>query len=105
MRRLRDVVNRLDRTLVAGVLLSIGALLPCACFSKVATIRCFEWAESEECPTREDALATELDDVDEVTSDGTYWPAHGYTVNGVEIPIAAECCYEVEVTTRTTELH
>lgn len=105
MGRLPDVVHRLAPTLAVVALCFVVALFVGACFSRVETLRCFAWSESEVCPTREEALATQLDDVDEVTSDGTYWPAHAYTVDGAEIPIAAECCYEVEVTQHTTELH
>lgn len=76
-----------------------------ACCNDVEATRCFEWAESETCPSPEEAAAKELADVDAVTSDGTYWPAHAYTVDGVEIPIAATCCYETRVEQCTTELH
>ncbi|MFO0619044.1 MAG: hypothetical protein U0414_41025 [Polyangiaceae bacterium] len=74
------------------------ALLVGACCSETEETRCFPWPSEAECPTRAEAEADPLKDVDEVTSDATYWPAHAYDVDGTRVTVAAECCYEVIVT-------
>lgn len=90
------------------LLLVLGApLLASACCNTVEAVGCFAWpdGESAPCPTREEALASQLADYDAVVSDGTFWPAHEYTVDGEVTMIAAECCYDVQAEQCTTELH
>jgi hypothetical protein len=90
----------------AWIYAALLAVASSGCCSDVDETICFDWSKSTICPSREEAASgLHLTPEDEVTSDGVFWPSHEYSVDGKTIVAPAECCYDVTVTSCTTELH
>lgn len=75
------------------------------CCNDVESTQCFDWSEPTVCPDRATAKAKLDDDGLTLTSDGTFWPAHEYEINGMKTTEPAACCYEAVSEVCTTELH
>lgn len=90
----------------AALLAAAGLIAGCC--NDVTDTQCFNWEESTTCPGPEVA-ATMFgyagSDTGEVTSAGTFWPAHDYRINGALVTEPAVCCYETVVEVCTRELH
>lgn len=92
---------------MAGARALIGAAsvaLP-GCCNDVTTSTCFDWDEPTTCPSRDVAASTLAVSVDDVTSAGTFWPAHDYLIGGEHDHVPSACCYDVVSSVCTTELH
>ena len=89
-----------------AVLAAAGFLAGCC--NDVATIQCFNWDEAATCPgleVAEEKFGYDGSDTADVTSAGTFWPAHDYQINGVLVTEPASCCYETVVEVCTEDLH
>ena len=100
--------NRSRRNAFASALdlgcLVAASIVAAGCCNDVTTSTCFDW-KSTECPATEVA-ASKLDVAEhQVTSPGTFWPAHDYEVDGQQIHVSSSCCYDVVTTVCTEELH
>ena len=87
------------------VALIVAACSLGGCCRDVESTECFDWSESTVCPDRATAEGKLNDDGLTVTSDGTFWPAHEYEINGMKNAEPAACCYEAVSEVCTEELH
>jgi hypothetical protein len=75
------------------------------CCNDIDSTACFEWSESAICPPPDEAAPMLVDGSATVNSQGTFWPAHDYLIDGALRTEPALCCYEVTTTVCTKELH
>lgn len=95
--------NGFTSVLALGCLVA-ASTLAAGCCSDVTSSTCFDW-NSKECPAT-DIAASKLHVAEhQVTSPGTFWPAHDYEVEGHRVHVWSSCCYDVVTTICSEELN